>query len=322
MLLEVRHITEYRYDRAVRESVIELRMQPRRTSGQTLVSFELDVEPHAQILSYADSWGNAVHHFDVPHLHDQLDIAARSIVETHERADLPAALTMDEWTALASDVVRGESWDFLAMHGFVEETPALIAFIEAQGLLYLRERDPMSALRDLNRRLYEAFDYEAGVTEPDSPIDHALTEGRGVCQDFAHIMVAICRRLGVPARYVSGYLFTDQASHDRSTPGATHAWMEAYFPTLGWIGFDPTNDLVAGERHLAVAFGRDYSDVPPSQGVFKGEAESHLSVGVSVRETANPRTDFPRAGEPTLIAARRRTGAPSLIAQHQQQQQQ
>lgn len=322
MLLEVRHLTEYRYDRPIRESVIELRMQPRRTSGQGLVSFEIDADPHAQILSYADSWGNAVHHFDVPHAHVQLDIAVRSVVETFGRPPLPQALGMDEWAALASDAVRGESWDFLAMHGFVEETTALHAFIQGQDLMALKACDPLSALFDLNHRLFEAFDYEAGVTEPDSPIDHALTEGRGVCQDFAHIMIAICRRLGVPARYVSGYLYTDRETQDRSTTGATHAWVEAYLPSLGWVGFDPTNDLAAGERHLTVAFGRDYSDVPPSHGVFKGEAESRLSVGVSVRKTANPGTDFPRAGAPALIAARRRSGAPSLIAQHQQQQQQ
>ncbi len=320
MLLEVRHITEYRYDRSVRESVIELRMQPRRTNDHSLVSFELDIEPHAQVLSYADSWGNTVHHFDVPRLHDRLDIAARSVVETHPRAALPEALAMDEWKALAANAIRDECWDFLAMHGFVEETATLRAFIESQDLMALKELDPLSALRDLNRRLYEAIGYEAGVTEPDSPIDHALTEGRGVCQDFAHIMVAICRRFGVPARYVSGYLQTDQSSHDRSTAGATHAWMEAYLPALGWIGFDPTNDLIAGERHLAVAIGRDYSDVPPSQGVFRGEAESRLSVGVSVRKIDGPRVDFAGAGEPKLITARRRTGAPSLIAQHQQQQ--
>lgn len=320
MLFEVRHITEYRYDRPVRESVIEVRMQPRRTSGQGLASFEVDVEPHAQILSYADSWGNAVHHFDVPHPHDQLDIAARSVVETYERSVPPASLSTDEWTALASDAVRGECWDFLAMHGFVQETAALHAFVDSKGLMDLKSRDPLTALRDLNRLIYEAFDYEAGVTEPDSPIDHALTEGRGVCQDFAHIMIAISRRLGVPARYVSGYLYTDRETHDRSMAGATHAWVEVYLPTLGWTGFDPTNDLVAGERHVVVAFGRDYSDVPPSQGVFKGEAEGRLSVGVSVLKAAPTGADYPRAGAPVLMAARRRTGSPSLVVQHQQQQ--
>jgi transglutaminase-like putative cysteine protease len=167
--------------------------------------------------------------------------------------------------------------------------------------------------------LYEAFDYEAGITEADSPIDHALTEGRGVCQDFAHIMIAICRGWGVPARYVSGYLCTDP--HDRSTSRATHAWVEAYAPSLGWVGVDPTNNVLAGERHLAVAVGRDYADVPPSRGVFKGEAESHLSVGVAVRKTSERagRTEFLRMGAPTLSAARRRASTAAAM-EHQQQQ--
>jgi transglutaminase-like putative cysteine protease len=321
MLYEVRHVTEYRYDEAVRESIMELRMQPRHAAGQGLVSFEVEIAPHAQVQSYIDTWGNAVHHFGVPHAHDTLDIFVRSVVETYGHGSPPAAAA-DDWAALASEGVRGEWWDFLTLHGFVAETPALDAFIAERNLDALKALDPLTALSALNRELYDAFDYEAGVTEPDSPIDHALTEGRGVCQDFAHIMIAVCRLWGVPARYVSGYLYTDQETHDRSTPNATHAWIEAFLPSLGWIGFDPTNDLIVGERHLSVAVGRDYADVPPSHGVFKGEAESRLSVGVSVHRASGPAPEFPRMGAPALIATRRRPGGPSLLAQHQQQQQQ
>jgi transglutaminase-like putative cysteine protease len=213
--------------------------------------------------------------------------------------------------------VRGEFWDFLAMSGRVAHTPALAAFVEGRKLAEQRRLDPLTAVRRLCATLYEAFDYEAGITGADSSIDHALIEGRGVCQDFAHIMIAICRGWGVPARYVSGYLCTDP--HDRSTSRATHAWVEAYAPSLGWVGLDPTNNVLAGERHLAVAVGRDYADVPPSRGVFKGEAESHLSVGVAVRKSSEKagRAEFPRMGAPTLTAARRRAAA----MEHQQQQQ-
>src|SRR5262249_22590678 len=115
----------------------------------------------------------------------------------------------------------------------------------------------------------------------DSPIDLALEAKKGVCQDFAHIMIAICRAWGVPARYVSGYLFTDRDG-DRSDPDATHAWVEVFLPSLRWVGIDPTNNILAGERHVAVAVGRDYGDVPPSRGVYKGEADSELDVAVSV----------------------------------------
>ena len=143
--------------------------------------------------------------------------------------------------------------------------------------------DPLSAVLALNKAIYDSFAYETGVTRADSPIDVVLKARKGVCQDFAHVMVTICRAWGVPARYVSGYLFTDRKRGDRSDPDATHAWVEVFLPSLRWIGLDPTNNTIAGERHIACAIGRDYSDVPPSRGVYKGEAESQLHVGVSVQ---------------------------------------
>jgi transglutaminase-like putative cysteine protease len=319
MLFEVRHVTQYHYDEPVRESVIEVRMQPRKSGGQGLVSFDLEIEPAAQVLSYADSWGNAVHHFDIPHSHQRLEIIARSVVETFHRADPPAAVAMDEWESLGSEAVRGEAWDFLSFGGLVTESPLLAEFVEGRKLGELKRADPLTALGRLNRIVYDAFDYEAGITDADSPIDHALAEGRGVCQDFAHIMIAVARGWGVPARYVSGYLFTDE--HDRSTSGATHAWIEVFLPSLGWIGFDPTNDAMTGERHLAVAIGRDYSDAPTSHGVFKGDAESHLSVGVSVRKTTEraSQPEHLRMGAPALAAARRHASRADRLERQQQQ---
>jgi len=324
MLFEIRHVTEYAYDEPVRESVMELWMQPRKSFDQMLVNFELEVEPPSQIFSYADSYGNAVHHFDVPAPHQRLRIVARSVVETHGHAALPAALDMDEWDRLKAEAVRGECWDFLSLQGFAIETPALHDFIQKRRLNDLKDHDPLTAVRELNKALYDAFDYEAGITEADSPIDHALTQGSGVCQDFAHIMIAICRLWGIPARYVSGYLFTDREAGERSNPDATHAWVEVFLPSLRWVGLDPTNNVLAGERHIAVALGRDYSDIPPTRGVFKGEAESQLSVGVSVRQGASApvEPEFLRMGAPAIAAARRRASTQALLDQHHQQQQQ
>ncbi|MFI4933428.1 MAG: transglutaminase domain-containing protein [Caulobacterales bacterium] len=326
MLLEVRHVTQYHYDEAVRESVMELWMQPHKTGTQRLVSFELELEPPAQLFSYADSFGNAVYHFDVPQPHDRLQIIARSAVETQPPPDLPDALDRGEWDRLRSDFVQGECFDFLRPHGYARKTERLAAFAAKRKLDELKHLDPLSAARELNRVVYEAFDYEPGVTEADSPIDHALEEGRGVCQDFAHIMIAVCRDWGLPARYVSGYLFTNRAKDgDRSDPDATHAWVEVFLPTLRWVGFDPTNNTLTGERHITVALGRDYADVPPSRGVFKGEAESHLAVGVSVRRAraAIAEPEFLRNARPAFAGGRRRPTTSALIdQQHQQQQQQ
>jgi len=324
MLLEVRHVTQYHYAEPVRESVMELWMQPQKSVRQRLVSFDLDLDPAAQLFSYADPFGNAVYHFDVPQPHDRLNIIARSAVETQAPSALPEALDMGEWDRLRSDFVRGENFDFLRHHGFAVETQALKAFVAEHKIDELKALDPLRAIRELSKIIYEAFDYEAGVTHADSPIDLALEARRGVCQDFSHVMLAICRSWGVPARYVSGYLFTDRKAGDRSDPDATHAWVEVFLPSTRWIGLDPTNNVVAGERHIAAALGRDYNDVPPSRGVYKGEADSQLAVGVSVRRAraAITEPEFIRVAQPAFAQGGRRRGPAGGLAYDQQQQQQ
>lgn len=324
MLLEVRHVTHYHYAEPVRESVMEVWMQPQKAAGQRLVSFELDVEPAAQLFSYADPFGNAVYHFDVPQPHDRLRIVASAAVETQARPSLPEALDQGEWDRLRSEFVRGENFDFLTHHGFAVETPALRAYADQHRLEELRRRDPLTAVRLLAETIYRSFEYQTGVTHADSPIDLAIEAGRGVCQDFAHIMIAICRSWGVPARYVSGYLFTDRQAGDRSDPDATHAWVEVFLPSLRWVGLDPTNNVLAGERHITAAIGRDYNDVPPSRGVYKGEAESQLAVGVSVRRARAAMTEpeFIRIAQPSFSRAGRRRQVGALNYDQQQQQQQ
>ncbi len=324
MLLEIRHVTQYHYERPVRESLMELWMQPQKTARQRLISFELEINPAAQVFSYADSFGNAVYHFDVPQPHDKLSIVARSAVETESPGERPDALDMGEWDRLRSEFVRGECFDFLRPHGFVETTDALLTFINEHNLEDLRRRDPLTAMRILSETIYQAFEYQPGVTDADSPIDLALSAGRGVCQDFAHIMLAVCRSWGVPARYVSGYLFTDRDAGDRSDPDATHAWVEVFLPSLRWVGFDPTNNMMTGERHVAVAVGRDYADVTPSRGVYKGDPDSELARS----PCSGPARPWPWATTPGRCAQLRRrpptTPEFDALRQdlHQQQQQQ
>jgi transglutaminase-like putative cysteine protease len=303
---------------------MELWMQPQKTARQRLVSFELELDPPAQVFSYADSFGNAVYHFDVPQPHDKLTIIARSAVETATVTEWPMPLDMGEWNRLRSDFVRGECFDFLRPHGFARTSEALETFMIEHDIDALRRRDPFTAVQSLCDTIYKAFDYQAGVTDADSPIDLALKAGSGVCQDFAHIMLAICRAWGIPARYVSGYLFTDRQSGDRSDPDATHAWVDVFLPSLRWVGFDPTNNIETGERHIAAAMGRDYADVPPSRGVYKGEAESQLAVGVSVRRARAAHTDpeFIQLSHSAPARNARRKAAAGAYDQHEHQQQQ
>ncbi|HEY8003843.1 MAG TPA: transglutaminase family protein [Phenylobacterium sp.] len=324
MLLSVRHATRYQYDRPVRESVMEVWMQPHKRADQRLISFDLEVDPAAQLFSYADTFGNAVYHFDIPQPHQRLTITARSAVETDAPPALPDRLDRGEWDRLKSDFVRGEQFDYLRPHGFAGPTEALAAFVAEKGLDELRVRDPLAAVRELSEIIYESFAYEAGVTRADSPIDDVLKARKGVCQDFAHVMLAICREWGVPARYVSGYLFTDRKAGDRSDPDATHAWVEVFLPSLRWVGLDPTNNILAGERHVACAIGRDYSDVPPSRGVYKGEAESELAVAVTVRKAraAVSEPEFLKMSQPAPRPGQRRGQFSGLAYDQQRQQQQ
>ena len=322
MLLDIRHLTQYHYAAPVRESVIELWVQPQKGGRQRLISFELEIDPSVQLFSYADAFGNAVYHFDVPQPHERLTIQARSAVETDPAEPIPLSLDLGEWDRLNSEFLRGECFDYLHPHGFARSIQALEAFIKDHGLDQMRAHDPLTAMRAVCETVYRALDYQHGISKADSPIELALVAGQGVCQDFAHIMIGICRSWGIPARYVSGYLFTDPTQGDRSDPDMTHAWVEVFLPSLRWVGFDPSNNVMTGERHVVVGIGRDYEDVPPSRGVYKGDADSVLTGAVSVRQarhaTAEP--EFMRTARPAFSGpVRRRT--PHELSQQMQQQQ-
>jgi transglutaminase-like putative cysteine protease len=277
----VRHITRFHYSAPISESVMEAHMQPRTEGYQRCLTFDLSVNPRAHVHHYRDYLGNNVHHFDVPRPHTRLTITAESLVEIRHAPLLPEALGAEAWADLDAEVAQGDYWDMLAPSQFVQATPLVVQLARELNIKARRD-DPLSLLRELNAAIYETFDYDPDSTEVDSPIDHALESRKGVCQDFTHIMTALVRGLQIPCRYVSGYLFTGAEDHDRSAEDATHAWVEAYLPGPGWVGFDPTNNLIAADRHIRVAIGRDYADVPPTRGVFKGAAETELSVAVQV----------------------------------------
>lgn len=280
MYYRIRHLTKFKYSGAVSESLMELRMHPRTEAQQRCLDFQLTIAPKAQVHGYRDFQGNSIHHFGVPGSHKQLQITAESVVEMKAVAEPPRFLAPDAWGELDEAVAHGDYWGELLESRFTRRTARLEELEREFGVA--RRDDPLMLVRELNERLYDWIEYEPHVTHVDSPIDDALKARKGVCQDYAHIMIAMLRGVRIPARYVSGYLHHRAQDHDRSSDGATHAWLEAYLPGLGWVGVDPTNKLMAGERHIRTAVGRDYGDVPPTRGVFKGEAQSRLSVAVGV----------------------------------------
>ncbi len=243
MHYSIRHVTRFRYSRPVRESVMELRMQPRSEGPQTLRSFQIATNPRAQLYAYTDHLGNAVYHFNLLREHEELRIEAQAVVELGVFPQRPERLDDLEWGRYNNYNLHDDHFDMLGDSKFARLSPELATFMRIAEL-EKPQGDPLTAMKTLQRAIYDSFEYESGVTEVHSPIEHALRQRRGVCQDFAHIMIAIAREWGIPARYVSGYMY-HRGSKDRSQADATHAWVEAYLPSLGWAGFDPTNNIPA-----------------------------------------------------------------------------
>ena len=290
MYYSIRHLTKFLYSNSIRESTMETHMHPRSDANQRCLTFHLSVSPRCRVFSYRDHLANQVHHFDIPGRHGQLVIVAESLVEVEPLVQVPSFLAPDAWAELDTMIEQGDYWEMLLPSEFCLTTPPLDAL--AEELDVRRRDDPLMVLHQLNEQLFHHFEYVPKSTKVDSPIDLALLTHAGVCQDFAHVMIALVRsKLRIPCRYVSGYLFHGQSDKDRSVTSATHAWVEALVPQLGWVGFDPTNWLVAGDRHIRTAIGRDYADVPPTHGIFRGRANSELTVAVRVT---------PSEGSPSL----------------------
>lgn len=323
MRYTIRHVTRFAYETPITESVMEVRMRPLTEATQRCLHFALTTSPAARVLMYQDHDGNSVHHFNIPATHSRLTVTAEALADCDAPKPLPYRLGPGGWITLDRIAESGEFWEFLSPSTFARPSAPLDSFVREIGLV--RGNDPMVMLRRLMGEMYKRFEYSPQSTRVDSPIDEALQSGRGVCQDFAHIFIALVRPLGIPARYVSGYLFRDNTSSDRSTDGATHAWVETWLPELGWVGLDPTNNLLVEDRHIRVAVGRDYADVPPTRGVYKGvtAARSDLSVSVRIGPVKPSSGDLlPFTPWMSRDAAGSPFGNEATASQQQQQQQQ
>lgn len=318
----IRHTTRFTYAGAVSESVMELRMRPATAGHQRCLRFEVDLQPRARVFAYEDASGNWVHHFGIPRRHALLTITARSQVEIDPLADLPEALPPSTWSEVDAWITRSAHWDYRQPSQFAVWSDALVAFADALGPIAERTEDPLTTARRVMHAIHDRFEYAPKTTRVDSPIDEALAATRGVCQDFSHVMIAVLRRIGLPTRYVSGYIAPSAVAEREPSTIATHAWVEVCLPELGWIGFDPTHDITAGLRHVRVAIGRDYADVPPTRGIFKGGPASDLSVSVEVTPGDTiPTLDPAVLSHAWAAAATAEEIAAERQAQQQQQQQ-
>jgi transglutaminase-like putative cysteine protease len=278
------HQTTYRYPSKVHESYTICHLQPLSDTSQYCTKYELQIAPRARVFTYADRFGNAVQHFGVLPDHDVLSITARSSVATVRAAnpDSNPGVTRD---GLVSDPAYTSMYDFLRESAYIVFGPEFRGLAAAVG----PPGDDLDAwVADAGHAIKTGFAYNKSATSVHTTVDESVSMRGGVCQDFAHILVALCRFHAIPARYVSGYVFNGEESGILGAE-ASHAWCEAYLPPHGWVGFDPTNDMRVNDGFVKVAVGRDYRDVSPVRGIYKGAqlgGGSELSVNVAMESLA------------------------------------
>jgi transglutaminase-like putative cysteine protease len=282
MFYAIRHFTRYRYSHSVWQSMMEVRMHPRSEGNQRCFVFQLSVNPRARIFGYTDSYGNLVHHFDLPSRHGQLTIITDALVNIDVQPPAPDVMDYEAWSDLEQLVEKKDYWDMLMPSHFARPSPELEELAKEIGATERDGRSPLALLQGIAAGVHRSFSYVKKSTAVDSPIAHALRSRQGVCQDFAHIMIALARNANIPCRYVSGYIYHSSEDADPLADGATHAWVEALLPGVGWVGFDPTINRLVGEGHIRTAIGRDYADVPPTMGMMMGRADTQLQVRVRV----------------------------------------
>ncbi len=284
MLLRVNHETKLTYSAPVSETVFEVRMGPMSDEDQTTLGYRLQVAPMAPVTAYRDGFGNRVDLFNLPTPHREVVVNATSFVRTHRR---PAQSRLAEVAWPGERPVAVEALEFLGASPLVDESPELDAFRATLT-------EPSGSVADVVSQVMEGVSrhlkYEKQVTTAKTRVSEALTLGRGVCQDFVHLFLGGCRGLGLPTRYVSGYI-------NQSGELATHAWAQVWASShANWIDIDPTRQVFANDDYVVTAVGRDYSDVPPNRGLWRGRAEETISVAVTVQPADRMPADWYELG--------------------------
>ena len=287
MRYEVRHRTVYRYSQPVSISHHQLHLAPRRCDHQVLLASSIRVSPHPALRrDAADYFGNPVTFLTIQEQHEELDIEARSLVDV-TAPDPPEPAQTAPWDGILRGLQQSGSHDGIVTLQFAFESPYTRATADLASYAlesFLPGRPVLEAALDLTRRIHRDFRYDSTATDVSTPVDDVFRLRRGVCQDFAHLELACLRALPIPARYVSGYLLT------RAPPGreklvgsdASHAWISVWCPEAGWVDLDPTNDMLPGDEHVTLAWGRDYGDICPINGVILGGGEHDIDVSVDV----------------------------------------
>ena len=287
MIFEVSHRTTYSYSQSVSISHHLLHLSPRVSPHQTCRRHSLMIEPPPTIMKDAtDYFGNPTTYLTIEEPHDELSIVARSNVQVTAPPPRNPAQT-PAWESITAMLREAKERELLDVYQFAFDSPFTQSGNGAAAYAapsFPAGRPVLEAAIDLTHRIHTDFKYEGGVTDVYTPVDKVLAERRGVCQDFAHLQISCLRGLGIPTRYVSGYLLTRPAAGQERLVGAdaSHAWLSVWVPGTGWVDLDPTNDVLPAEQHVTVAWGRDYGDVSPINGLVLGGGKHEVAVAVDV----------------------------------------
>lgn len=285
MKLKITHLTEYTYENPVINSVNELKLTPAIDEHQTYSVHQLLVDPAVTLFSYKDYFGNVAHYFTLNPPHQNLSIKMKMIVETHfnklkETSKLPLE---EEYKLLKSEEFQNQYAEYLMETPYTVVTSELITFVN-DNILCHEVQTCYQLIEKISHIIYSNFIYDKEATNVHTTLEETLRLRRGVCQDYAHLMIGICRIFNIPARYVSGYQYLgDPDSNQADLFHASHAWVEVYIPLIGWVGFDPTNNGGVDERYVKISYGRDYNDIAPVKGVYQGNGDQKLMVKVDVQ---------------------------------------
>jgi transglutaminase-like putative cysteine protease len=280
---DVTYRTTIHYDDVVRASQNELRACPASDAHQQLVSYRVATHPAARVLSYQDYFGTRVDAFGIREPHVALELVAEASVETLPR---PLVAVSPRRSDIEASAFRDELVEYLGPSEHARGDADVQA--AAERLADITGDDVVGIVLAIHRFVHTSLRYVPGATYIGVDVNEVLAKGQGVCQDYAHLAVAMCRAIGIPARYVSGYFFAASEQTGAEVQGdevtvQTHAWFEAAIPGWGWMALDPTNALQVGQRHIAIGHGRDYDDVPPLRGIFTGGGRPNTDASVEIR---------------------------------------
>lgn len=311
---QIHHLTQYHYDRPVRESTNQIKIFPATYNGQETTRHKLTITGEPFINRFTDYWGNEVGWFTLNNAHRELLIDSRVVVKTSNLVQNPLITSkFSDWETIHQEVAKDMMLLDLSRPEVIESEDKIRSIVK--DLQHNRDT-PAIFIQRCSEYIFDHFTYQKGITTVESTLDEIMEHQTGVCQDFAHVLLQILRAEGMPARYVSGYICpnTDGARG----AGATHAWVEVWLPGSGWVGIDPTNNSWVSDRHVSLAVGRHFADCSPAKGTFKGPANQELSVFLSVSYEDGSKMEESNTVQLTKEAVR----AHQLPAEEDMQQQQ